>query len=785
MKISIITPFNKGVSFLSDYFECLKAQTFKNFEIVLALNGIEADEKKEIDALIAEASEDMQLKVINTDNDVATARNEAIKAAKGEYLFFMDADDYIEENTLELLLEGLKDTKYLDFTFATWKVSYNRYGVYMGVEREMDRDNDVEDDSEDGDDVVNVKTEWDDYTPGMNPKVERIVKKRRYKLHPDYRIKTDVDELPDDEAKKQQYQVGAAEQLLIRQGGLKTISVLSILIKKSYVEKNGLEFDTEAYLYQDLRFMVKLIDSGAVGKRVEEAIYVKHRHNDPVTLPSINQLKDPERFNCSIKAYKRAKEAIDAKGVARFYLDQIILNYYCRYFVTRARRSENDYWRKERFEVMSEILRGCRKDVKKGYRSSERNMISACEKGDLKKVLRLTAVKLGKKKAKGMIKNSHTFPRYLYYNFFTKKPLLDNVVMFETFFGKSYSDSPKYIYEYLVENCKGKYKFVWSVDNMGVKVPYGAKRVKRYSIAYMYYLARAKYQVFNVRQPLGYRKQEGNIFLECWHGTPLKRLVFDQEEVASADPRYKSRFYKHTLDWDYLISPNPFSTGAFQSAFRVPKEKIIETGYPRNDVLYKGNTPENIASIKERLGIPKDKKVILYAPTWRDDDYVESGKYNFKLPLDLEDMRNRLSDEYVVVLRMHYYIASQMDVSMYEGFAFDESSYSDISDLYLISDILITDYSSVFFDYGNLKRPVLFFTYDLEKYRDMLRGFYLDIEKDVPGPLLYTSDEVTDAILNIDEISEKYADRYDTFYERFCSVDDGNAAKRVCEIVFK
>jgi CDP-glycerol glycerophosphotransferase len=273
--------------------------------------------------------------------------------------------------------------------------------------------------------------------------------------------------------------------------------------------------------------------------------------------------------------------------------------------------------------------------------------------------------------------------------------------------------------------------------------------------------------------------------LECWHGTPLKRLVFDQEEVASADPRYKSRFYKHTLDWDYLISPNPFSTGAFQSAFRVPKEKIIETGYPRNDVLYKGNTPENIASIKERLGIPKDKKVILYAPTWRDDDYVESGKYNFKLPLDLEDMRNKLSDEYVVVLRMHYYIASQMDVSEYEGFAFDESSYSDISDLYLISDILITDYSSVFFDYGNLKRPVLFFTYDLEKYRDMLRGFYLDIEKDVPGPLLYTSDEVTDAILNIDEISEKYADRYDTFYERFCSVDDGNAAKRVCEIVFK
>ena len=125
-----------------------------------------------------------------------------------------------------------------------------------------------------------------------------------------------------------------------------------------------------------------------------------------------------------------------------------------------------------------------------------------------------------------------------------------------------------------------------------------------------------------------------------------------------------------------------------------------------------------------------------------------------------------------------------MDISEFKGFAFDASSYNDISELYLISDILITDYSSVFFDYGNLKRPVLFFTYDLEKYRDMLRGFYLDIEKDVPGPLLYTSDEVIDAIENIDKINEKYKQRYEEFYERFCSVDDGHASERICKKVF-
>ena len=301
---------------------------------------------------------------------------------------------------------------------------------------------------------------------------------------------------------------------------------------------------------------------------------------------------------------------------------------------------------------------------------------------------------------------------------------------------------------------------------------------------YFYYLARAKYQVFNVRQPKGYRKNEGTVFLECWHGTPLKRLVFDQEEVCGADPRYKSHFYKHVLDWDYLISPNNFSTEKFHSAFRIDKEKIITCGYPRNDLLYNQNNEKDIKRLKKGIGIPEDKKVILYAPTWRDDDYMEAGKYNFKLRLDLDDMKKRLSDEYVVVLRMHYYIASQMDISDYKGFAFDASSYNDIGELYLISDILITDYSSVFFDYGNLKRPVLFFTYDLEKYRDMLRGFYLDIENDVPGPLLYTSKEVTDAIEHIDKIEEEYSECYDAFYERFCSVDDGHAAERICKKVF-
>ena len=120
-----------------------------------------------------------------------------------------------------------------------------------------------------------------------------------------------------------------------------------------------------------------------------------------------------------------------------------------------------------------------------------------------------------------------------------------------------------------------------------------------------------------------------------------------------------------------------------------------------------------------------------------------------------------------------------------EDFAYNLSKYDDITEIYLISDICITDYSSVFFDYANLKRPMLFYTYDIDKYRDVLRGFYIDMEKELPGPLVYSTKEVIDQIKHLDEMNQKYAQRYEVFYDKFCSIDDGNASQRAVEAVFK
>ena len=296
---------------------------------------------------------------------------------------------------------------------------------------------------------------------------------------------------------------------------------------------------------------------------------------------------------------------------------------------------------------------------------------------------------------------------------------------------------------------------------------------------------RSKYWILNMKQPLSVPKREDTVLLETWHGTPLKRLAFDLNDVVGGVSNYKDKFYRQKENWDYLLSDNPFSTEKFQSCFMYPKEKILEYGYPANDPLYAPDREERARKIKEKLGIPVDKKVIMYAPTWRDDNYYEIGQFKFDLDLDVNRLEKEFGDEYVLLLRLHYLVVEALDMSKYGEFAVNGSAYDDVTDLYLITDILITDYSSVFFDFANLKRPVLYYTYDLERYRDVLHGFYLSMEDDLPGPMLLTNDEVVDAIKNIDQIQEKYKDRYEEFYNRFCCIDDGHATERVVNKIFK
>ncbi|MFD3446630.1 CDP-glycerol glycerophosphotransferase family protein [Microbacteriaceae bacterium 4G12] len=367
-------------------------------------------------------------------------------------------------------------------------------------------------------------------------------------------------------------------------------------------------------------------------------------------------------------------------------------------------------------------------------------------------------------------------------------PVKKNVIVFESYSGKQYSCNPRALYEYLCENHPD-FQMIWSVNSQHVaqfeerNVPY----MKRFSIRWFILMARARYLVTNSRMPLWIPKPKHTVYIQTWHGTPLKKLAADMKEVhmpGTTTVKYKENFYQESRRWDYLLSPNAYSTEIFRRAFQFEKN-VIESGYPRNDTLYRYNNIEHIRSLKKKYGLPEDKKIILYAPTWRDDQFYTKGKYKFDLQLDLDLLREKLGNEYIVLLRMHYLVAEQFDLTKYSGFAFDFSHHVDINELYLLSDLLITDYSSVFFDYANLKRPMIFYTYDIDSYRDKLRGFYFNLEEQAPGPIVTTTAQIIEAILKFDQNGlGEFEEIYNTFYNSYCYLEDGSSSKRVAENIF-
>ncbi len=363
-----------------------------------------------------------------------------------------------------------------------------------------------------------------------------------------------------------------------------------------------------------------------------------------------------------------------------------------------------------------------------------------------------------------------------------------NIIIFESFHGKQFSCSPRAIYEYLKEN-NYPFKMYWSIDKKYAERFKDAniQTVPRFTLKWLFLMPQAKYWITNSRLPVWLPKPRNTLYVQTWHGTPLKKLAADMDEVhmpATNADKYIANFIKEAKKWDMLISPNAYSTEIFRRAFQFEKE-IIESGYPRNDFLINHNRKEMIEQIKEKVSLPKDKKVILYAPTWRDNHYYEKGKYKFDIPLDTKRLKQELKEQYIMLFRLHYLVAEQLNVSENETFMFDFSSHEDIRELYLISDILITDYSSVFFDFANLRRPIIFYVYDLEEYRDKLRGFYFDFERYAPGPLVKTTDELIAEIKKLESEPFQPTKHIEAFYEKFCSLEDGMATKRVVDKIFQ
>lgn len=378
-----------------------------------------------------------------------------------------------------------------------------------------------------------------------------------------------------------------------------------------------------------------------------------------------------------------------------------------------------------------------------------------------------------------------------YHSLYKLVKIDDKLVIFISFHGRGYSDNPRAIYEAMQKDERWQgYRFIWFIKNAkqkGIVIP-GAEIKEYFSIPYFYYMSKAKYWVINCKMPTYISKKEKQIYLQTWHGTPLKRLAHDIDVAEDttfyrSGVSYEAMCQSYDIDverYNFMISPNKFCTEVFQTSFRINRERLIETGYPRNDFIANASKDEIIA-LKKKYNLPLDKKIILYAPTWRDNSYVAAG-YTFELKANFRKWKDMLDEDTIVVFKPHYLIINtQKDDPSLHGFLYSIDATAEINELYVLSDVLITDYSSVFFDYAILKRPIYFYMYDIEEYAQDLRGFYLDIHTDLPGSIY------TDETVMLEDIQNGIYDnsRMRAFNERFNNLDDGKASERVLNILYQ
>ncbi|MEV7420381.1 CDP-glycerol glycerophosphotransferase family protein, partial [Streptomyces sp. NPDC089919] len=375
----------------------------------------------------------------------------------------------------------------------------------------------------------------------------------------------------------------------------------------------------------------------------------------------------------------------------------------------------------------------------------------------------------------------------VYHDVFAKLPVKKGLVVFESHLGKQYSDSPRAIYEEMRRQGV-KFDAVWSyAGGKPAGFPQDATLVKRWGWTYLRALAQAEFWIDNQGFPLALTKRPATTYIQTWHGSALKRMGFDEPRLKAQGRSGQQAFQKALDRFDHFLIRSEHDTRTLAKGFRLKDEVLLRTGYPRNDDLVAAHRAEATSGERVRgplaaeLGIPADKKVLLYAPTFRANQ--DGAVRGFELPFDVEEFAERFGDRYVLLIRTHYLNNVTLPPSV-RGKVLDATKVHDVTPVLELADALITDYSSVMFDYALLDRPMLFFAYDYEEYATDIRGTYFDLKEKAPGPVLATADELFDAVDGLEEAEAKFSESRQRFVAEFGAYDRGDAARQIVEKFF-
>jgi len=358
-------------------------------------------------------------------------------------------------------------------------------------------------------------------------------------------------------------------------------------------------------------------------------------------------------------------------------------------------------------------------------------------------------------------------------------PIKQNKVFFFSYYGSQYGCSPKYITEYILKNCPGKeFDLVWAFNDIESKAHLqGFRKVKTMSVRFFYELCTSKVIITNFRTTEFFKKRKGQYYIQTWHSSlRLKKIEKDTE--STLPKKYIKMAIEDSKKCDLLLSGCKMSTEIFKRAFWYDG-KYFEHGTPRNDILFQNNTLLK-EQIRRRLNISPNSKVVLYAPTFRKNNNLDV--YNMDYEKAANNLSQKFGGKWTVLVKLHPHLMAKSNQLLSGCNVTDVTTYDDIQELLFISDVLITDYSSVMFDFALTRRPCFLYAPDIVDYINNDRQMYFDITR-LPFPCSVNDNDLAKKIAGFDETEYKY--QLEKFLDKIGSFEKGNACEMLVKHIYK
>ncbi|MFA1558973.1 bifunctional glycosyltransferase/CDP-glycerol:glycerophosphate glycerophosphotransferase [Actinomadura chokoriensis] len=721
ISLSIIVPVHKVQGYIRQCLDSLLDPDLPNLEII-AVDDASPDGCGEI--LDEFAARDPRVRVRHLTENVGLghARNVGMDMATGDYVWFFDSDDYATEGAVRAIVDRLQETR-PDVLMFDYARSY-----------------------------------W-------NGRVKRSIINHLFREPP----APDVFTIADRPSLLEMF-----------------TSIWNRAIRREFMIEHGLRFNSG--YYEDVSITYPVLMAAERVSFLDRVCYVYRQRR----RGAITKTASAKHFD-AFDQYDRIFAFMDALGPDMDSLRPLMFDrtiWHLLVILERADRvvpSEKPRF----FAEMSKTYNRYKPaghvppDDDPGLADKHR----AIERGDFKAWERLSSPTLSAKarkrgrKVRKLQKRSVLYSKELakerYYRMRRHMPIEEDLAVFAAYWYRGYACNPAAIYE-KVRELAPHIRCVWIVKPGGRKdMPEGVDYVVAGSADYYRTIAAAKYFVNNVNFPDHLVKRPGQVHLETQHGTPLKKMGLDQMEypVGAADMDFKA-LIERSDRWDFLVSANPLTSEAWERGFPCHYE-MLEIGYPRNDRLVRA-TPDEQARLRADLGVPEGKTAVLYAPTHRD------YQRRYTPMFDIGRVVEQLGDDHVLLLRAHYYYKLKdmaADLGWPEDRVIDVSKHPSVEDLMIASDALLTDYSSIMFDYANLGKPIVVYANDWETYR-LTRGVNFDLTEFPPGIVAYTENELIDAFVTKAPWGDAAGKNLEAFQARFCPWDDGNAAERAVRRVF-